>query len=201
MLQRLDAMESELGALIESLRTGSEPPECRPQLLEGNLGEVREAVGAPSRGSSPRRLDAREPARPSAARGAGRAGRGRSALRGRSGARRAEPEEPQPAHERRAGDELAEPEPVERRGRGAASPDGAADDTEGARLIALNMALNGTPREETDRYLAENFELDDRDGLLDEVYASRRGLASPGSESTDYAAFGAGRMGTSVRFY
>src|SRR5207253_1171028 len=26
------------------------------------------------------------------------------------------------------------------------------DDSEGARLIALNMALNGTPREETDRY-------------------------------------------------
>ena len=34
------------------------------------------------------------------------------------------------------------------------------------------MALNGTPREETDRYLAENFELDDRQGLLDDVYAS-----------------------------
>jgi hypothetical protein len=49
------------------------------------------------------------------------------------------------------------------------------DDTEGARLIALNMALNGTPRDETDRYLAENFELADRDGLLDEVYASVEG--------------------------
>ena len=42
---------------------------------------------------------------------------------------------------------------------------------EGARLIALNMALNGTPREETDRYLAENFELSDRGAILDEVYA------------------------------
>ena len=49
------------------------------------------------------------------------------------------------------------------------------DDTEGARLIALNMALNGTPREETDRYLAENFQLSDRAGLLDEVYASVEG--------------------------
>ena len=49
---------------------------------------------------------------------------------------------------------------------------GGSDDTEGARLIALNMALNGTPREETERYLAENFELSDRSGLLDEVYAS-----------------------------
>ena len=34
------------------------------------------------------------------------------------------------------------------------------------------MALNGTPREETDQYLAENFELSDRAALLDEVYAS-----------------------------
>ena len=41
----------------------------------------------------------------------------------------------------------------------------------GARLIALNMALSGTPREETARYLAEHFELDDPDALLDDVYA------------------------------
>jgi hypothetical protein len=54
-------------------------------------------------------------------------------------------------------------------------PGDGADDTEGARLIALNMALNGTPREETDRYLAENFQLSDRHGLLDEVYASIEG--------------------------
>jgi DivIVA domain-containing protein len=44
-------------------------------------------------------------------------------------------------------------------------------DSEGARLIALNMALNGTSREETDRYLAENFDLPDRNALLDDVYA------------------------------
>ena len=48
----------------------------------------------------------------------------------------------------------------------------AESDTEGARLVALNMALNGTSREETDRYLAENFDLTDRGGLLDEVYAT-----------------------------
>jgi DivIVA domain-containing protein len=47
----------------------------------------------------------------------------------------------------------------------------ASGDSEGARLIALNMALSGTPRDETDRYLAENFKLDDRAALLDEVYA------------------------------
>ncbi len=49
------------------------------------------------------------------------------------------------------------------------------DDAEGARLIALNMALNGTPREETARYLNENFSLSDANGLLDEVYASVEG--------------------------
>lgn len=46
---------------------------------------------------------------------------------------------------------------------------------EGARLIALNMALNGTPRDETARYLAENFELDDPDALLDDVYSRAGG--------------------------
>ena len=46
-------------------------------------------------------------------------------------------------------------------------------DTDGARLIALNMALNGSSREETERYLAENFSsLMDPAGLLDEVYSS-----------------------------
>ena len=44
MLQRLDAMESELSALIESLRTGSNRLNADLQLLEGNLTEVTEAV-------------------------------------------------------------------------------------------------------------------------------------------------------------
>jgi DivIVA domain-containing protein len=42
---------------------------------------------------------------------------------------------------------------------------------EGARLVALNMALSGAPREETARYLQENFDLQAADELLDEVYA------------------------------
>ena len=48
---------------------------------------------------------------------------------------------------------------------------GGGADEEGARLIALNMALNGTPRAETEAYLADNFELDDPQALLDDVYA------------------------------
>jgi hypothetical protein len=42
---------------------------------------------------------------------------------------------------------------------------------EGARLLALKMALDGRPRAETASYLSENFELDDPEALLDEVYA------------------------------
>ena len=66
-------------------------------------------------------------------------------------------------------------EPRARRVRAATPAAAPASDVEGARLIALNMALNGTSREETDRYLAENFKLADRAALLDEVYASVEG--------------------------
>ena len=54
----------------------------------------------------------------------------------------------------------------------AAVPAGTADENEAARLIALNMALDGSSRDETAKYLDENFQLADRDRLLDEVYAS-----------------------------
>ncbi len=45
-----------------------------------------------------------------------------------------------------------------------------ADDEEAARLVALDMALGGSPRDETERYLAENYQLSDSDKLLDDVY-------------------------------
>jgi DivIVA domain-containing protein len=48
---------------------------------------------------------------------------------------------------------------------------------EGARLVALNMALNGTPREEAARYLADNFELEDQEAILDDVYSRVGGRA------------------------
>ncbi|MGH2761570.1 MAG: hypothetical protein ACRDLD_03165, partial [Thermoleophilaceae bacterium] len=47
--------------------------------------------------------------------------------------------------------------------------DGGAD-VEDVRLVALNMALNGSPRDETARYLEENFAIEDPTALLDEVY-------------------------------
>jgi hypothetical protein len=41
----------------------------------------------------------------------------------------------------------------------------------GARLVALNMALSGTSREDTRAYLTEHYSLPDLEALLDDVYA------------------------------
>ncbi len=60
----------------------------------------------------------------------------------------------------------AEPGAMRRNGEGAGSSE------YDARLVALNMALNGESREDTDRYIAENYEVDDRKRLLDEVFAA-----------------------------
>jgi hypothetical protein len=78
------------------------------------------------------------------------------------------PTEPRPEPPPAPPPEPAEPEPA---AEAPASPLPAGDGHEGARVIALNMALSGSPRDETARYLSENFELDDPEALLDEVYA------------------------------
>ena len=44
-------------------------------------------------------------------------------------------------------------------------------DEEDARLVALDMALAGTPRDETEKYLAEHYSLADPAAVLDDVYA------------------------------
>jgi DivIVA domain-containing protein len=48
-------------------------------------------------------------------------------------------------------------------------------DAAAARIVALDMALSGKPRDETDRFIAEHYDLDDREALLDEVYAAADG--------------------------
>jgi DivIVA domain-containing protein len=46
-----------------------------------------------------------------------------------------------------------------------------ADDDAGARLVALDLALNGSSREQAEAVLAEQFRLVDRRELLDDVFA------------------------------
>jgi DivIVA domain-containing protein len=161
MLQRVDAMESELAGLVESLRTGSNRLTADMSLLEGGMGDLYDAAGrgeipAPS-AAAPARAAASVPPPPAAAEEAAEA----------DGDEADEPE---------AAEELFVEETVVVEAVAPAEADNgdvpAESDTEGARLVALNMALNGTSREETDRYLAENFDLADRGGLLDEVYAT-----------------------------
>jgi DivIVA domain-containing protein len=148
MMQRLDAMQSELANLTDSLRTGANRLNADLQLLDGNFDEVRDAVGA--RGHF--EIEAELP----------EAGEYDTFETERSEAEAAN--EPVGAEiDMESADALGQRRP---------ETDG---DIEGARLIALNMALNGTSREETDRYLAVNFELSDRAQLLDEVYASVEG--------------------------
>jgi DivIVA domain-containing protein len=158
MLERIDAMENELNALVESLRTGSNRLNADLQLLEGNLTAVKNAVvprpqfepEQPAPGAEPVvRLEEPPAAAPPDFEGSAQV----------TGAAAGEVLSEAPA----------EPEPAP----AAARTNGGDDD--GARLIALNMALNGTPREEADKYLAENFKLTDRRGLLDEVYSSVEG--------------------------
>jgi DivIVA domain-containing protein len=170
MLQRVDAMEQELGGLFESLRTGTNRLTADLSLLQGSMGDLH---GEPSStGSAPAPVAPRPvaPAPPAPA--------AEPAPEPAAAAALPEPvvsDEPELAdadddfdtHEHDA--VAAAPEPV------AVASRGASEDVEGARLIALNMALNGQSREETDGYLSENFDLADRAALLDEVYATVEG--------------------------
>jgi len=98
---------------------------------------------------------------------------GEGVTEARTAAAEAAAAEPEPAEpEPEPAEAEQEPNPTELAP--AASPAAgppAGDGHEGARVIALNMALNGSPREETARYLDENFELENPEALLDEVYA------------------------------
>jgi DivIVA domain-containing protein len=183
MLSRVDAMEGELGALIESLRTGANRLSADLALLEGNMGDLFTAAGQ-SPGASAAPVAAVPEPEPEPREEGGRRATGAKPTP-------VEPEEAATASavaqggDEEPGDEVPEsyegngdasaaveaepePEPVEE----AVPAGGGESDVEGARLVALNMALNGQTRDETDRYLAENFQLSDRDALLDEVYAT-----------------------------
>jgi DivIVA domain-containing protein len=184
MLQRVSAMQTELDGLVESIRTGANRVSADLALLEGNMAELYTAAGArtePEPAPEPVVAAAPEPeplapepelepeAEPLVEPEAVAPGTTELDLAAELETEAAAAGAVPPAAE--LDDESLAPP--------AAAPAPAADaDVEGARLIALNMALNGQSREETDRYLAENFDLPDRERLLDEVYSSVEGCAA-----------------------
>jgi DivIVA domain-containing protein len=141
MLSRLDELERELGTLLNALRQSGERLDHGLAQLQRQAGELDDALATPADS-----IAAADEAAPTE----------RVAAAGSAGA----DDEVIAAREVEAADEV-----------GAAPGNGVpADDEAGARLIALNMALSGSSREETARYLAEHFALPDADTLLDDVY-------------------------------
>ncbi len=173
LLARVGSMDGEVARLIEGLRAGAGTLESDLQALQAGMAELYDAS---SGAAAPRALDVRgtqlpepgeavpapppAPAQPQLDTGA-EGPAAWTAARAPEPPRQGGPAPPAPA-----------PAPP-----AAAPAAGAKDagDVDGARLIALNMALNGEAREETERYLAENFELADRAQLVAEVYAAIEG--------------------------
>jgi DivIVA domain-containing protein len=175
LLERVSSMDGEVSALVESLRAGAGRLADDLAAVETNMGELYDAAsgraGRPINGeSSPAAIE--EPTV---------AGAPADSASGQSGRR---PTPAVTASVPLASPERARPRSLRsERAQAAASPAQAVDgtppgangDLDGARLIALNMALNGESRDDADRYLADNFELADRQTLIDEVYAAIEG--------------------------
>ena len=179
MLERLEAVDEELSTLVANLRSGGERLDSGLAELAGSLSELAEEA-APAEPMSSDHARGEPPAPEPEPSEAEREPKPSDAVAERE---RSEPDrepadaegEP-PAAEHvapPAADRPAPPTP----GEPAATPAEPAVDgaEEKARLIALDMALSGKPREETDDYLARNFVLADRARLVDEIYANVAG--------------------------
>jgi hypothetical protein len=159
LLGRVEALSGETGALVDNLRAGATRLASDLASAETNMGELYDAAS----GRSPETVlaIAREtPAQPDAP--------APTPPPDTPPAPVAAAQPPTPLPPPVAPAPSAPPSPPER----PASENG---DLDGARLVALNMALNGDSREATDRYLAENYEVADRAKLLDEVFAAIEG--------------------------
>jgi F0F1-type ATP synthase membrane subunit b/b' len=151
LLERVGSMDSEVNALISSLRSGAGRLAADLTAVEAGMGEMYGAATGRS---------AEAPPQPSSA----------------TSAASIPQEAPEPAIDSPTAVPVAAQTPTPAEEPVAAeAPPGGGGDVDGARLIALNMALNGESRTDTERYLAENFQLPDRGKLVDEVYAAIEG--------------------------
>ncbi|HTY97998.1 MAG TPA: DivIVA domain-containing protein [Solirubrobacteraceae bacterium] len=171
LLERVGSMESEVGALVESLRAGARRLATDLAAVETGMHELYDAAsGRGLEGVAPASAPAPAPAKESKP-AAVAADEPVAAADETAPAPAPEPPAPEPATEPAgaAPEPSAAPEPAHE------SQEAVPGDIDGARLVALNMALNGESRADTERYLAENFELPDRLKLIDEVYAAVEG--------------------------
>lgn len=150
LLERVGGMDAEVRALVDSMRAGAGRLAGDLAAVETNMGELYDAASGQGFAA-----EQAAPANPPALFDTELAGAMAAA---------AACSAPEPAQ--------FEPEAELPQAESALPPTG---DLDGARLIALNMALNGEPRAETERYLAENFQLPDQLKLIDEVYAAIEG--------------------------
>jgi DivIVA domain-containing protein len=185
LLEKVESMDQEVGALVQSLRAGAGRLASDLRAVETNMGELYDAAA----GSAGASGSVGSVGSVGAADGGGG---GATAVEHGSSVAPAPSFEPAlpSQHEVEPEPETTTPSaaaPAPSTANGSAerapaaasaparAPSGGGGDLDGARLIALNMALNGEPREQADRYLAENFDLADRAKLLDEVYAAIEG--------------------------
>jgi cell division septum initiation protein DivIVA len=193
MLERLNAMEQEMHAMIESVRTGSGRLTADLQQLENGLTDVSSAIAPRPAFVPDEPLPGTDSAsvtglhEPASVHEDASPGSGSDELAEPQFAEGFAPPAEEPVVEATPASEGAEgmPQPEAAELHAVAGDGGHSNgfeqaqpaqqhggDVEGARLIALNMALNRTSREDTARYLTDNFHLADVEGLLDEVYAS-----------------------------
>ncbi|HTD58174.1 MAG TPA: DivIVA domain-containing protein [Solirubrobacteraceae bacterium] len=157
LLARVGSLDTETHTLVESLRSGA-------SRLVGDLTEVETEMGALYDAAAGRIAGAGEGAEAAASQnGVARESVASTPIAAASAESRVQPTE--------LDAELGTALPRE------VAPESAPvrDDPAGARLVALNMALNGDSREDTGQYLSQNFDVPDRERLLDEVYMAIEG--------------------------
>jgi DivIVA domain-containing protein len=160
MLQRVEAMDNELGGMIENLRTGVNRLVADLALLEGNIADLHEQHGgvAPvttaAWSNSSSLVD--EPAADPVPEPATDAEVTRSAA----------------VIAPKADDSLADADELDEDDDPADEAADARDQEASARLIALDLALGGSGRAEVKEELQALFTLADVDRLLDDVFTS-----------------------------
>lgn len=185
LLERVSSMDAEVSALVESVRGGADRLARDLTAVETSMGELYDAAAGPSASSSAREepslpLPSPAPASPVPPPAASPPAASPPAAPASAASPPAAPAPPLPRGKppTPAPAQSVPPAPSDAGAltpAGAPTHAGANGDLDGARLVALNMALNGESRADADRYLAENFQLADREKLIDEVFAAIKG--------------------------